>query len=80
MTVATRSATPTARHHDFHPDLLQRELVVDQAEQLDRAHVRHVLATHLDTRPFPAQFRMRFIQFPVEKKRNVSIKSLLQGM
>jgi hypothetical protein len=47
---------------------LERQLIMDVAEQFERAHIRHVLATQFDSRWFTGQFRMRFRHFPVEQK------------
>jgi hypothetical protein len=65
-------------HDDFHFNLLKRELIMNHAEQLYCARVRHVRATNFNTRRFTDKVRVRFSHFAVEQKRGVSVKPLLQ--
>ncbi|CAN5403773.1 hypothetical protein BH20VER3_BH20VER3_01250 [soil metagenome] len=74
--LATRAAT--IFHDHFHANFLQRELIVNGVEQIQRAAFRHFRATQLDPRVFPRQLWMRLRQFPIEQERNVRIKLFLE--
>lgn len=75
---AAFTAPGAFRYDHFHPNVLEDELVMDHSEKLNRALIRHVRASHLDTPPFPCQFRMRLGAFAVQKERSVGVKTLLK--
>ena len=79
-TSAIWPAAFTAHNDQFHLDLLKFELVVDHAEELERASLRHMLATHLDSRALTRQLGVSFGKFAVEKKGSISVEPLLQFM
>jgi len=56
---AVWSAIRPLRHHDFHLNILKAELIVDHAEKLNRAPIRHMSATHFNPCPLLGQLRMR---------------------
>ena len=78
MAGTTESATFPAGHHDFHLNMLEGELIVNQAEQRERARVRHLRTADFDARAFSHELGMRFSQFAVEQKRGISVESFLQ--
>lgn len=53
MTGAPGTATAFAARDHFNVDFLQRELVVNHREQIERTAFRHRRATHFDARFFP---------------------------
>jgi len=55
-------------HDNFHLYFLERELIVNHAEQLDRAWVWHVRAMHLNPGWFVGKLRMLAHHFAVEQK------------
>jgi hypothetical protein len=75
---AAFAAARTFRDDHFHPNVLEDELIVDHSEKFNRALIGHVRASHLDTSPFPCQFRMCFGAFAVQKKRSVGVKTFLE--
>lgn len=68
---------PTSHHH-FHLNILKLELIVDHAEQLESAPIRHVGTADFDTRTFTCQFRMCLSHLAIEQKRNISVEPFLQ--
>ena len=67
-------------HDHFHFDLLERDLVVDQAEQFEGALVGHVIAAEFDPPGFPSELGMGRQHFPIEQKGNVSVELFLKLM
>ena len=65
---ATVAAARAIRHDDFHSDFLEGELIMDQSQELDRLWIRHMPASHFDTRLFAGKLRMRFGTFAIQKK------------
>ena len=55
-------------HDDFHSYFLERELIVDHPEQLERARVGHLGATQLDPGRPSGEVRIRFRHFAIEQK------------
>ena len=51
----TACAAACAPDDHFHANLLQRELIVDRVEQIERTAFRHLRATQLDPRILPGQ-------------------------
>lgn len=79
MTRAGITAAFFADDH-FHLDFLQRELVVDQIQQLQRALIGHLIAAQFDPRRFTGEFGMRRHHFTIEEKRNIRVEFLLELM
>jgi hypothetical protein len=78
----TRATFPAAcvAHDDLHFDFLERDLVVDQTEQFERAFVRHVIASQFDPGRFAGELGMTRRHFAIEQERNVSVKLFLELM
>jgi hypothetical protein len=58
---AAAFAAPRAFRHDhFHPNILERELIVNHSEKFNCPRIRRVRATHLNPRPFSGKLRMGF--------------------
>ncbi len=74
----TSAAATAFLHNDFHADFLQRELIVDRAEQIERTTFRHRRAMQFNPRILAGEFGMRFGQLAIEQKRNVCVELLLQ--
>jgi hypothetical protein len=65
---ATACAAAFAPSDHLHANLLQRKLIVDRVEQIERTASRHLRATQLDLRILPGQLWMRFGHFAIEQK------------
>ena len=79
MTPTILTASFFSNDH-FHLDLLKRELVVDQIQQLKRALVRHLIATQFDPRRFARELGMRCQHFAIEQERDIRVEFLLDLM
>ena len=73
-----RPATRPLSDDDFHFNVLKAELIVNHAEKLNRARVRHMRATHFDARMFLRQLGMRLGKLAIEQKRSVGVEAFLQ--
>ena len=62
----------------FHADFLQRELVVDRVEQIERAAFRHFRAAKFDPRIFAGELRMHLSQLAIEEERDVGVELFLE--
>src|SRR6266571_657950 len=55
-------------HHHFELNFLKCQLIVNEAEQLQRARIGHVRAMQLNSRQFAGELRMIGCHFAVEQK------------
>jgi hypothetical protein len=55
-------------HDDLESYFLERELIVDCAEQLECASIGHARATQLNPRRFAGELRMRLSHFAIEQQ------------
>ncbi len=64
-------------HDHFHFNFLKGELIVNHPEQFESSRVGYMIATNFNARVFLRELGMRLRQFTIQKKRNVSVESLL---
>ena len=63
-----RFSTSFLHDDDFHFDVLQRDLVVDQIQEAEGTLIRHLLAAKLDPGWFAGQLGMRRDHLAIKKK------------